>query len=122
MRTDTDTHRRIDKLTCTRTQTVSTPRRALPKLQMPEARMMMPLRKQRSTAKSGPPSPEYSWVMMAMMAVGPMVMSLQLPRSVYTKQPMNAEYRPYCEQGARGGYYYWVTRTRECAWVRPRED
>ncbi|MPC31035.1 hypothetical protein E2C01_024310 [Portunus trituberculatus] len=34
--------------------------------------------------------------MMDMMAVGPMVMSLQLPRNMYTKQPMKAEYSPYC--------------------------
>jgi hypothetical protein len=30
-----------------------------------------------------------------MMAVGPSVMSFDVPRNVYTKQPINAEYNPY---------------------------
>lgn len=30
-----------------------------------------------------------------MMAVGPRVMSLDVPRKMYTKLPMNAEYKPY---------------------------
>ena len=34
-------------------------------------------------------------VMRDMMAVGPSVMSLDVPNTMYTKQPMNAEYRPY---------------------------
>lgn len=33
-----------------------------------------------------------------MMAVGPSVMSLAVPINMYTKQPINAEYRPYCKQ------------------------
>jgi len=32
------------------------------------------------------------------IAVGPRVTSLDVPKMVYTKQPMNAEYRPYCVQ------------------------
>ena len=31
-----------------------------------------------------------------MIAVGPRVMSLEVPSSAYTKGPINAEYRPYC--------------------------
>jgi hypothetical protein len=30
-----------------------------------------------------------------MMAVGPTVMSFELPNKQYMKQPMNAEYKPY---------------------------
>ena len=61
-------------------------------------RMMSPLMKVRRTAKTGPacaPFAACSAVMRDMMAVGPTVMSLELPNSVYTKHPMNAEYRPY---------------------------
>jgi hypothetical protein len=36
--------------------------------------------------------------MRAMSAVGPMVISLQLPNTTYTKQPTNAEYKPYCNK------------------------
>jgi putative component of membrane protein insertase Oxa1/YidC/SpoIIIJ protein YidD len=34
--------------------------------------------------------------MIAIMAVGPIVISLQLPRKIYTKQLINDVYRPYC--------------------------
>lgn len=34
-------------------------------------------------------------VMRDMMAVGPSVMSLAVPRKQYTKHPMKAEYKPY---------------------------
>lgn len=35
--------------------------------------------------------------MRAIKAVGPIVISLQLPKIAYIKHPMNAEYRPYCK-------------------------
>ncbi|CAN7950098.1 unnamed protein product [Ixodes pacificus] len=56
---------------------------------------MMPERKVRMTAYVGPPCFTYSAVMMDMMAVGPIVRSLQLPKMAYMKPPMNAVYRPY---------------------------
>lgn len=40
----------------------------------------------------------FSRVMMAIMAVGPMAGSLQLPSTVYTKHAMNDEYRPIWKQ------------------------
>ena len=65
-----------------------------PRRRRPQTRMMQPERKVRRTAYSGP-----CWacrpVMRAMMAVGPMVMSLELPSKMYTKHPMKAEYSPY---------------------------
>ena len=36
-----------------------------------------------------------SAVIRDMMAVGPSVMSFDVPRKQYTKHPMKAEYRPY---------------------------
>ena len=61
-----------------------------PSWRRPHSRMMMPERKLSRTAYWGP-----YWactlVMSAMMEVGPMVMSLQLPNTRYTKQPMKAE-------------------------------
>ena len=37
----------------------------------------------------------YSDVKRAIIAVGPTVISLQLPKIMYMKHPINAEYKPY---------------------------
>jgi hypothetical protein len=61
--------------------------------------MTHPMRKHNRTAKSGLPfSTTKGFVMIPMMAVGPMVISLQLPRKIYTKQLINDAYSPYCNK------------------------
>ena len=55
-----------------------------------------PVRKQRSTAPWAPKLCRFSLVSIAMMAVGPIGLSLQLPNIVYTKHATNDEYKPYC--------------------------
>ncbi len=68
----------------------------LPSLRNPHAKTMTPVKKARTTARSGLTSPwNCSAVMRDMMAVGPTVMSFELPNTQYTKQPMKLEYRPY---------------------------
>ena len=68
-----------------------------PKRNIPNTRIMMPLKKERSTAYAGPSGPcaAYCAVIRAIIAVGPTVMSFELPKNKYMKQPMNAEYKPY---------------------------
>ena len=56
--------------------------------------MIIPLRNVSNTAKSGP-NAACSAVIKDIMAVGPTVMSLELPKMQYMKQPMKAEYNPY---------------------------
>ena len=54
---------------------------------------MTPVVNARRTAKSVPRS-AFSPVIKAMIAVGPTVTSLVLPKMQYIKQPMKAEYKP----------------------------
>jgi hypothetical protein len=60
--------------------------------------MIHPTRKHNSTAKSGLSSfwTTKGFVKIPMMAVGPIVISLQVPRIIYRKQLINEEYSPYC--------------------------
>lgn len=57
----------------------------------------MPVRKQSKTAKSALRPATCWYVISDISAVGPIVISLQLPNKQYTMQPANAEYRPYCK-------------------------
>ena len=65
-----------------------------PSLSIPRTRIIMPLKNARSTAKSGPFC-TYDAVIRAIIAVGPTVISLELPKIRYMKHPINAEYSPY---------------------------
>jgi hypothetical protein len=61
--------------------------------------MIHPIRKHNRTAKSGLSfSTTKGFVKIPMMAVGPIVISLQLPRKIYRKQLINDEYSPYCNK------------------------
>jgi hypothetical protein len=61
--------------------------------------MTHPMRKHNSTAKSGLSFwTTKGFVKIPMMAVGPIVISLQLPKRMYTKQLINDEYNPYCNK------------------------
>lgn len=71
-----------------------------PNFSTPKRKTTMPVVKANKMANSGgvwsAPCPfAYSAVIRDMMAVGPTVMSLELPKMQYTKPPMKAEYRPY---------------------------
>ena len=73
-----------------------------PNFRIPKRKMTMPVVKANNVASSGgvvAPDPcpvaAYSAVIKDIMAVGPTVMSLELPKMQYTKPPMKAEYRPY---------------------------
>ena len=73
-----------------------------PNLSTPKRKTTMPVVKANKIANSGgvcsaPCAFAYSAVIRDMMAVGPTVMSLELPKMQYTKPPMKAEYRPYWE-------------------------
>ena len=48
------------------------------------------------------------------MAVGPRVISLDVPNMVYTKHPMNAEYRPYCTREQKKFFFFscWDTHLK----------
>lgn len=70
----------------------------LPSWANPMISCTMPVIKHNRMANSGPISCMFSRVMMAIMAVGPMAGSLQLPNTVYTKHAMNEEYRPIWKQ------------------------
>jgi hypothetical protein len=61
--------------------------------------MIHPMRKHNRTAKSGLSFwATKGFVKIPMMAVGPVVRSLQLPRKIYMKQLINDEYSPYCNK------------------------
>ena len=79
-------------ITGTDIKSITTPRRNIPR-----TRVINPLRNARSIAYAGPsgPPPAYWAVIRAIIAVGPTVISFELPKNKYTKHPMNAEYRPY---------------------------
>lgn len=71
-------------------------RQVLPRWRSPIANWMQPERKARRMAKAG------SWNAQEdtnrdMMAVGPSVTSLEVPKRQQMKQPMKEEYRPYCK-------------------------
>jgi hypothetical protein len=68
--------------------------KSLPNLRNPRTLIMIPVRKVSKTTNAGPLF-ACSEVINAIMAVGPTVMSLQLPNIKYMKQPMKAEYKPY---------------------------
>jgi len=72
----------------------------LPSLSNPIRNMIHPTRKHNRTAKSGLSSfwATKGFVKIPMMAVGPIVISLQVPRKIYTKQLINDEYSPYCNR------------------------
>lgn len=57
-----------------------------------------PTKKQRATTKSGVSSLVYSMVRRDMSEVGPIDTSLIVPNTTYTKQPINAEFSPYCDK------------------------
>lgn len=78
-----------------------------PRLSIPTANWIAPDRNVRATAQAillvvssgsslGPQFHVSEAVKRERMAVGPNVMSLLVPKMVYMKQPMNAEYSPYC--------------------------
>lgn len=54
----------------------------LPNLRIPKINITTPDRNASKTAKSGPWDSTYFWVISAMIAVGPIVMSLQLPKII----------------------------------------
>jgi hypothetical protein len=61
--------------------------------------MIHPTRKHNRTAKSGLSLwTTKGFVKIPIMAVGPIVKSLQLPRKIYMKQLINDEYNPYCNK------------------------
>ena len=66
-----------------------------PSWKMPATRMMIPVKKASSVAMSLLPSMPYSCVIIAMMAVGPIVTARDEPKMQYTKQPTNELYKPY---------------------------
>ena len=61
-----------------------------PSLRIPNKEIMTPQMKARRIAYSTPKT-AYSAVKMDIIAVGPTVTSLLLPKIMYTKHPMNAE-------------------------------
>jgi len=65
--------------------------------------MIHPTRKHNRTAKSGLSSywETKGFVKIPMMAVGPIFISLQVPRKIYTKQPIKDEYSPYCNTATK---------------------
>lgn len=63
----------------------------LPKFIMPDTSSIMPEMKQRRMAYSDPPLLLYWYVMRAIMAVGPMFISMVDPSRKYTKHGMKAE-------------------------------
>lgn len=67
-----------------------------PKLSMPSNRVITPERNASNTANSGDRPEVCGCVIIAIIAVGPIVAALQLPKNMYTKHPMKPEYKPYC--------------------------
>ena len=68
----------------------------LPSLRNPIKAIIQPVRKQSRTAKSElPPAFTASSVMIDIIAFGPIVMSLQEPRKMYTNELINPAYKPY---------------------------
>lgn len=73
----------------------------VPKLRRPNKSCTQPVMRQRTmayVASSSIGEVAKVAVMRDMMAVGPSVMSLAVPRKQYTKHPMKAEYKPYCKE------------------------
>lgn len=73
----------------------------VPKLRRPSKSCTQPVMRQRTmayVASSSIGEVAKVAVMRDMMAVGPSVMSLAVPRKQYTKHPMKAEYKPYCKK------------------------
>lgn len=52
-----------------------------------------------------------------MIAVGPRVISLDVPKKTYTKQPMNAEYNPYCGYNCKRKQIITVINIQFSQWV-----
>ena len=73
----------------------------LPSWKIPATRMMIPVKKASSVAMSLLPSMPYSCVIIAMMAVGPIVTARDEPKMQYTKQPTNELYKPYWKRRQR---------------------
>ena len=72
----------------------------LPKWNIPINVWTTPQANDKKTAYVGSPIPlgevANAAVIKDIMAVGPSVISLEVPKIVYIKQPMKAEYNPYC--------------------------
>lgn len=66
----------------------------MPSLKRPRPKVMKPDKNVSKMTKTGPLL-AYCDVIRAIMAVGPMVMSFDVPRNMYTKHPIKAEYSPY---------------------------
>jgi hypothetical protein len=57
---------------------------------------MIPVKRVSAITKAGISGLPYADTIRDMIAVGPKVISLLVPKIQYTKQPIKAEYRPYC--------------------------
>lgn len=66
-----------------------------PKCSKPSSAMMQPLKKVSSTTMSAPYLSTRGLTIVAMIAVGPIVILLQEPKIMYTNDAMNDAYNPY---------------------------
>lgn len=66
-----------------------------PRLSSPKPSTTHPTKNADRMANAGPRLATWTCTISDMMAVGPIVTSLQLPNKAYTKHPMKAEYNPY---------------------------
>lgn len=73
---------------------------------MPAKNINKPEIKQTNTAPAGPMVVTLLWTNNAMIAVGPMLMSLQPPNMKYMNPPMIPLYNPYCEGRPRNRNTY----------------
>ena len=66
-----------------------------PKRRSPMDSKITPVNNVKATTNCGSSGLPYADTISDIIAVGPSVMSLLVPRKQYTKQPRNAEYSPY---------------------------
>jgi len=91
----------------------------LPSLNNPSRNMIQPTRKHNRTAKSGLFWTTKGFVKIPMMAVGPIFISLQVPRIIYTKQPINDEYSPYCNRATQALVtLIYINRILKCSHIK----
>ena len=57
---------------------------------------MQPAKKAKRMAYSAPPDLAYEYVIKLITAVGPMLISLTVPKKMYSSGPISDEYSPYC--------------------------
>lgn len=67
----------------------------IPKWKIPKTAMMHPFKKAISIAISAPYVTTNGWTMVAIMAVGPIVMFSHEPKMTYINDAINAAYSPY---------------------------